>query len=188
MNTLELASAKLNAAGINTALAQNATFPELVARAVTTVKEFGFEFWLQRTMTGPAIHNIVKEIVAETAPKAEAAKGPEYPEPVRSETFTPGAILMDSWGFEQTNVDFYCIVARKGDYVTVVEMQVLSNYNSDTMTSKVTPTTIKPGAKPQRKKIKSYGGKESGFSFRSGMGGGWCELWNGKPQIATHYA
>ena len=38
-------------------------------------------------------------------------------------TFTPGAILVDSWGWDQTNIDFYRITKRSGDFVTVEKLK-----------------------------------------------------------------
>ena len=34
----------------------------------------------------------------------------------------PGVILYDSWGYEQTNVDFYKVLSIKGNKVTIQEI------------------------------------------------------------------
>ena len=34
----------------------------------------------------------------------------------------PGTILWDSWGWEQTNVEFYQVIERKGSLVQIVEL------------------------------------------------------------------
>lgn len=100
-----------------------------------------------------------------------------------------GAILYDSWGWEQTNIDYYCIIDRKGEWVTVQKMKVQST--TEDMTLMVTteiPLILDETDKPVRKKLKIFDGKPSGFTFRNYAGGGWCSLWNGKPKTASHYA
>jgi hypothetical protein len=108
--------------------------------------------------------------------------------PKISDKFEPGAILNDSWGWDQTNVDFYCIIERKGEWVTVLPMSKETSPEIGFMTNDVTPLKINFNAKPIRKKLKTFDGKESGFSFRNYTGGGWCNLWKGKPVNETHYA
>ncbi|MEO5681442.1 MAG: hypothetical protein ABIQ88_02310 [Chitinophagaceae bacterium] len=107
--------------------------------------------------------------------------------PQVSETFTPGAIIFDSWGWEQSNYDFYCIITRKENWVTILPMKKNEVFIAN-FCSKVTPTEIDYSAKPIRKKIKVFRGLESGFTMRPGTSGGWVFLWNGKEKTATHYA
>ena len=102
--------------------------------------------------------------------------------------FQPGAILEDSWGYDQTNIDFYCIIARKGEWLTVLPMTKETSPEIGFMTNEETPLSINFQAQPIRKKLKTYDGKESGFSFRNYSGGGWCRLWDGKRSVSTHYA
>lgn len=106
-----------------------------------------------------------------------------------STNYEIGAILYDSWGYEQTNIDYYCIIARKGEWITVQKMKKQSTSEAPmSMTTTETPLEIDTSEKPVRKKIKTFDGKESGFSFRNYSGGGWCSLWNGKEKTASHYA
>ena len=110
--------------------------------------------------------------------------------PAVSTNYEVGAILVDSWGWEQTNIEFYCIIKRTGDFVTVLPMKKNSESKDffATMTKSNTPGEIDFSAKPIRKKVKKFDGKESGFSFRDYTGGGWCNLWDGEPEISSHYA
>ncbi len=108
--------------------------------------------------------------------------------PKYSESFEVGAILTDSWGWEQTNIDFYCIVKRSGQWVTVLPMSNKTSKEIGFMTNHELPGEINFSADPQRKKISVFNGKESGFSFRNYSGGGWCKLWDGKEETSTHYA
>lgn len=100
-------------------------------------------------------------------------------------SFQPGAILCATWGHEQTNVDFYCILERSGDWVAIIKMKVDEVSEGPlTMSSKVKPTEVDWNAKAFRKKVKSFRGEESGFPLENG----WATLWNGKEKYASHYA
>lgn len=108
--------------------------------------------------------------------------------PKVSNIFEPGAIVYDSWGYEQTNIDYYCIVKRTNQMLTLLPMKQRRGEEIGFMTNKETPIAIDFEATPIRKKIKSYDGKETGFSLRNYVGGGWVTLWNGVPKTSTHYA
>lgn len=108
--------------------------------------------------------------------------------PKHSDKFEVGAILTDSWGWEQTNIDFYCIVKRSGNWLTVLPMSKITSEEKGFMTNDEMPDKINFCADPQRKKLCIHYGKENGFSFRNYSGGGWCRLWNGEKETSTHYA
>ena len=110
--------------------------------------------------------------------------------PFISDKFEAGAIVCDFWGWEQTNIDFYCIVKRSGYYVTVLPMFKTSTPDGEllSMVTLETPSSINLSAAPIRKRVRVYSGVESGFSLREGSGGGHCSTWNGKPKRASHYA
>jgi len=100
-----------------------------------------------------------------------------------------GAIIFDSWGYEQTNIDYYCIIERKGQWLTLLPMKANSIAEAPkSMTTQETPLEIDYSQKPIRKKLKIFNGEESGFTFRDYAGGGWCRLWDGKTKVASHYA
>jgi hypothetical protein len=102
--------------------------------------------------------------------------------------FIPGAILVDTWGWGQTNRDFYQILKRSGDWITIQKMTCKTDYNPIAMTGYKTPDKLDETEKPIRKKLKSFYGKEAGFSLRNYSGGGWCDIWNGKPADFSTYA
>jgi hypothetical protein len=111
------------------------------------------------------------------------------PVPKPSATYTTGAILVDSWGWEQTNIDFYVIIERKGDFVTVQKLLKDRSPKIGFMSNHVRPTFVPDlKEKPIRKKVKIFDGKEAGFTFRNYSGGGWCSLWKGEKVTETHYA
>lgn len=108
-----------------------------------------------------------------------------------SEKFEVGAILVDSWGWEQTNVDFYVIIKRVGLFVTIAKLkkETVKAMDHKTMTSYCKPSTeIDSSENPIRKKVKAFSGKETGFTLRDYMGGGWVDLWKGETESETHYA
>lgn len=110
-------------------------------------------------------------------------------QPKQSDKFEVGAILVDQWGWEQTNVDFYCIVKFSGQYVTVLPMTKITGPENGFMTNEEEPGIIDFTADPQRKKVHNNSeGQPYGFSFRDYAGGGFCRLWDGKKQTSTHYA
>lgn len=113
--------------------------------------------------------------------------------PTVSKTYQVGAILEDSWGYEQTNIDFYCIIKRSesnGKVWLVVQKMLKKVRDGENMSMSTyeTPSVIDTNEKPIRKKLKVFNGEEAGFSFRDYSGGGWCRLWDGKESLATHYA
>lgn len=113
----------------------------------------------------------------------------KYVTPIKSEYYETGAILRDSWGYDQTNIDFYCIVKRAGLYATILPLKKQSGeFNGQAMTREEEPGEIDFTKDPIRKKIAGYEGKDIGFTLRNYTGGGWCELWKGEKETSTHYA
>ena len=105
--------------------------------------------------------------------------------PAALPAYQVGAIVYDTWGYEQTNVDFYCIVKRSGTMVTLLPMKYHASEETSFMSNTVTPTELDLLAEPIRRKIKSYDGKEAGLGIRSY---GWAQLWDGHPKTVSHYA
>ena len=93
--------------------------------------------------------------------------------------YVPGAILYSSWGYEQTNIDFYKIVNRVNDTVTLVEIGGLRNYSGD-MSGTVTPNTEKIIGEPFKKRISKGYIHLNSYSFAS--------LYDGTPKYFSTYA
>lgn len=94
----------------------------------------------------------------------------------------PGAILCSSWGYEQTNIDFYMVVSRKNDFVILQEIGSHKIYddNFNDRGHCMPDVTTKIGD-PFRKKINNYGGVNlNSYS--------WCGLWDGEPEAWSSYA
>jgi hypothetical protein len=103
-----------------------------------------------------------------------------------SEIYDVGAILKYSWGYDQTNIDFFCIVKISEKFLTLLPMRSVVTRNTGWAMGKSIPTTIDESAKPIRRKLAKDGkGIPFGVAIRSY---GWCKLWNGKEAEWTAYA
>jgi hypothetical protein len=104
----------------------------------------------------------------------------ELAEPIKAE------IWASSWGYEQTNVDFYQVLKIKGDWITL--QKIGKNETSDgalSMTGRVVPAKPPlPVGDPFRRKIFHSCGepcaKISSYAF--------ARPWDGKPERVSHYA
>ena len=109
--------------------------------------------------------------------------------PHASDKYEPGAILVNSWGYDQTNIDFYVIVKRtdngRGVWLTLAPMTYGSRDEDLFAQGTCTPGEIKPGAKTFRRKMHTYNDVEHGVAIESY---GWCSLWSGTPVRWTAYA
>lgn len=101
----------------------------------------------------------------------------------------PGAILCSSWGYEQTNVDFYVVVRTTKSSAWIVK---LNNVNVDGDPSwaehVVAGDRYDRYAKPSQHRIQrsEYSGNvHEGLKIESYA---WAHLWNGGELYASHYA
>lgn len=95
-----------------------------------------------------------------------------------------GTILASSWGYDQTNVDFYRVEKVKGDWVTL--QQIASHEEGDGWTGKVVPADPqKPIDEPFRRKIGPLSCGELMIRISSYE---YARPWNGKPKAVSHYA
>ncbi len=105
-------------------------------------------------------------------------------------TITPkvGDILSCSWGYDQTNVDFYKVVklSPSGKSVTIMRIKSAvkeNGYMSGESTPAV-PHTFRADAKPLTKRVNSYEGSYcvTMNSYSTAF------LWDGKPRYTSWYA
>lgn len=99
---------------------------------------------------------------------------------VDRQKFVAGAILVSSWGWEQTNIDFYIILERKGDFVLLQEIGQQREYTGFEQ-GKCVPNPEEKKGQPFRKKVTKYGSVNL-ESYK------YCGLWDGKPEHWTAYA
>jgi hypothetical protein len=106
--------------------------------------------------------------------------------PAMPEPYTVGSILYSSWGYEQTNIDFYIVVARKGNWVTIQPMNKVKAYDGH-MSGTCTPAEPVEIACTFRRRLRidergvCYGckGKDSFDSLYA---------WDGMPKYFSEYA
>lgn len=94
--------------------------------------------------------------------------------------YCAGAIVYSSWGYDQTNIDFYIIVERVNNTVTLQQIGGIRKYSSD-MSGKVSPDPTKTFGEPFKKKINKYGD----ISLNSYSD---CYLYDGIPKYFSTYA
>jgi hypothetical protein len=88
-----------------------------------------------------------------------------------------GTIFCDSWGYDQTNVDFYevtKIISDKTFEITAISCQRLEENEE-----KVIPVSQAYHGEPMRKRLNKYGGISLPY--------GSARLWDGKPKYCTAF-
>lgn len=104
-----------------------------------------------------------------------------------SDVYEPGAILSCSWGYDQTNVDFYVVVRRKagkGGQVWLTLAPLDGHETGDGWTGTKVPGT-RVGSATFRRKLHVWDDGEGGVSITSYS---WAGLWSGEPASVSHYA
>ena len=93
-----------------------------------------------------------------------------------------GTILKASWGYDQTNIDFYQVQAASGRMLTLVPLPSIDVTRDGTpyMQGQVTPGTARADAKPFRARWIANSCKVSSCSYAS--------IWNGLPARFSTYA
>jgi hypothetical protein len=100
-----------------------------------------------------------------------------------------GDIFVSSWGYDQTNVDFYEVLfdANYGQFAKIIELktQVLINDGGSSMSGYSIPIPREYDGVPMRKKVlKGYQG-EPAFKIRSYA---YARPWDGKQKYTSWYA
>ena len=109
--------------------------------------------------------------------KAERSEAQKIPH-----TLVVGSILASSWGYDQTNVDFYQ-VTRVVSGATVEVRKIASQEASDgaqSMTGRVVAVKDKFVGEPKQYRVRHNGVKIASYARAS--------LWDGKPMYVSHYA
>lgn len=103
-----------------------------------------------------------------------------------AETITklePGDILYSSWGYEQTNIDFYRVIKLCGK--TMVELEKIgklySNEESNEYQDAVLPDPREIKSKSFRRKV--YNHTRPGVMVNSYQ---WATIWDGRPKAQTN--
>lgn len=99
-----------------------------------------------------------------------------------------GDVFHHSWGWEQTNADFYQVIAREGRHVIV--LQIAKTWADDKGISAMSANVVAvkdaflKDAEPMKKLLQFSGGKP----YITISEFGWCDLYNGRPVYSSWYA
>lgn len=117
----------------------------------------------------------VKAAATRARRDAEAAADPR-----NKVDFEVGDILQGSWGYDQTNQEFYQVIAINGKRVTIREVATASHALA-WATERLYPAKDQFIGEPLVKMVSRYGTLKL-YDF--------CSLrkWNGAGKVATHYA
>lgn len=106
--------------------------------------------------------------------------------------YVVGGVIQNSWGYEQTNVDFWLITKRTKSkngttFLTIQRLQAKTVQEAgSSMSGYVTPSDkLTEDSTPMRRKLHFDGDRPSGVSIH---GYGWGRGWNGQPANFTCYA
>lgn len=105
---------------------------------------------------------------------------------VLGESYDEGKVVENSWGWEQTNIEYYLITKRTKTQVTLVQIGKRNVETTGFMQGRCEPDINNVVGEPFRRKVcKNKAGKEIGVAVNSY---GWGNLWNGQPSQWTSYA
>ena len=97
-----------------------------------------------------------------------------------------GDIFYNSWGYDQTNIDWYQVVEVSPTGKTCKVRRIAGDIKGgagNSMAGYTTPVKNKFSGPPIQKKIR-VSGKEVNLPFKHG----WTPKWDGKPQYVSWYA
>jgi len=94
-----------------------------------------------------------------------------------------GAILYSSWGYDQTNVDFYCIVEVSKSFIKMLPMGHDYTPNGS-MDGSVMPIIVDFSAEVMRRKFDPTGKKH----YIKADAHIYCKLWDGKTKYTSNWA
>lgn len=115
---------------------------------------------------------------------ASARKSLEFKKARRAERKAPntleiGAILYTSWGYDQTNVDFYQVVDKPSEHYVVIRPVSQSTVRSNGSMDYVVP--VEGSFTDNGKRVKA----DANNSVRISDGRGRASEWNGEPKYQT---
>lgn len=94
-----------------------------------------------------------------------------------------GTILMNSWGYDQTNWDFYQVVKVGSKSITIRQIDSKKDYNPERMTGLATPIKDKFIGESMVKRL-SYTNGILYVRLENGFG----RVWDGKAKGYSDYA
>ena len=125
-----------------------------------------------------------KAIKAMKEERNQARKGT----PEKIDSVKLGDIFHFSWGYEQTNVDFYQVIEKSGRMLTLREIGQKSTDRETGNSMADYRVAVKDAFLPDKKPIKKllqFSGNTPYIRIESF---GWCSLWDGDPTYCSWYA
>ena len=129
--------------------------------------------------TANEIFETIRKTTERAAKNLQAKK-----EAIESGTVKVGSIFCFSWGYDQTNIDFFQVVEVKGSSVVVREIAAESELEDRGDCGKKMPIANFFIGEPMTKRIKSICGY---ISIKMASYGS-CTLWDGSPKFFSTYA
>lgn len=91
-----------------------------------------------------------------------------------------GAVVVNSWGYDQTNIDFYQVVKASANYVWLRPIGYSDHTETGFMSGRCTPAIDKF----MGDEVTQHRAEGKNVNFRHGGG----SIWNGQPEHWTAYA
>lgn len=106
--------------------------------------------------------------------------------------YHPGTLLVWTWGYEQTNVQFFECLERKTRKDGSIWLKLVEIGKTATETGyaqyEARPVTSSIIGKPMWRKLHVFDGEESGLAMVPWSGGGWCRAWHGDSVAGSSWA
>lgn len=102
--------------------------------------------------------------------------------------YAPGSILKGTFGYDQTNVEFFRVLSRsKTGMLRMARLSTVETSDGPgTMTWRCVPGEPTGGTLSRRLRI--VDGRELGVPLYPYSGGGWISAWSGQPVGSSCYA
>lgn len=115
--------------------------------------------------------------------RQKAARKAEAKAAAKNHTVKVGDVFCHSWGWEQTNIDFYEVINVRGQ---ILELR-------QTMRENINPNHTGGIVVPRKGEFYGNERLKKRINFNNGtpfirMEFGWCPIWEGKPEHFTNYA
>ena len=96
--------------------------------------------------------------------------------------FEIGDVLYSSWGYDQTNIDFYQVVSKTSKTIGLRQLRCNRTYDPQFMSGEIVPVKFSFCAETFRRKLPTSGSyiKISNWEY--------AKLWDGLPKRYTSYA
>lgn len=172
----EDAQAIEHAGGVVYTYSANSTLYALAYRGKRSKADWHYSFRTEERRN-EEIQSFFKSLDASTRYKAERKVQHSQPHTVKA-----GEIVYNSWGYEQTNVDFYEVVKATAHFVW---LQRLAAETTETglMQGRKSALTGTRSGEITKHRVSAFSGGQS-IRFEHGSG----SLWDGQPKFCSWYA